>query len=57
MGSKKYKRKSWVNFNGKQKPGLIKNLESGVSTTAVCAKCGVKQQTVKVRQSQTFIIL
>jgi len=30
MESKKYKKKSWVNFNIKQKTGLIKNLESGV---------------------------
>ena len=29
MGSKKYEKKSWVNFNVKQKRELIKNRESG----------------------------
>jgi len=43
---KKYEKKSWANSNVKQKPGLIKNLESGVIMIALCAKCGVKQQTV-----------
>jgi hypothetical protein len=46
MESKKYEKKSWVNFNVKQKPELIKNLECDVSMTAIRAKCGVKQQTV-----------
>ena len=46
MESKKYEKKSWVNFNVKQEPELIKNLECGVSMTTLCAKCGVKQQTV-----------
>jgi hypothetical protein len=43
---KKYEKKSWANFNVKQKPELIKKLESGVSMTALCEKCGVKQKTV-----------
>ena len=46
MESKKYEKKSWVNFNVKQNPELIKNPECAVSVTAARAKCGVKQQTV-----------
>jgi hypothetical protein len=46
MESKKYEKKSSVNFKVKQKPELFKNPECGVSMTALRAKCGVKQQTV-----------
>jgi hypothetical protein len=54
MESKKYEKKSWVNFNVKQKPELIKNLECGVSMTALCAKWGLKQQTLTAtNQGQT----
>ena len=49
---KKYEKKSWANFNVKQKPELIKKLESGVSMTALCEKCGVKQKTVLTANSQ-----